>query len=125
MSGKTDELTTKLRSISRLAGALSQCCTHQAELNTIDDISSIGSARNLETALEEKTTTLLLAFQCEDLHMKLVAFHCKVAGEEFATKLAAANALRKIANEIATRESPVPPTDHEVSKALTSARKKA
>ncbi|MEO8121431.1 MAG: hypothetical protein ABI606_19160 [Rhodoferax sp.] len=94
-----------LKSISLLADAMARRSWQQFELDVIDEINEVKGSSKIADALDIKIKLANREFELADLQVKLMDFHARAASSVYCTKEDAANDLRKIADDIASKDS--------------------
>lgn len=103
--GDAKKMSGYLKSMSLAADALSRRYWQQFELEVIDELKEIRGSAAVTKALDVKAKLAQREYELADLQVKLADFHTSAAVSAFVSKEAAAESLRKIADEIEAQDS--------------------
>lgn len=103
--GNAKRMSGYLKSISLLSDAMARRSWQQFELDLIEELKVIDSGAEVKKAIEVKVKFAKREYELSELQVNLAAFLANVDAECYFTKENAADELRKIADEIAAKDS--------------------
>jgi hypothetical protein len=103
--GDAKKMSGYLKSISLLADAMARRSWQQFELDVIDEFNDIDSSAEVKRALDVKVKLANREHELAELQVKLAGFLANVDAVCYISKENAADGLRKIADEIAAKDS--------------------